>query len=419
MKIVDDTAALREAMVQDLRRPDGIRTHVVAQAFLTVPRHLFTPDEPVELAYHPDRSAWPKHDENGSVTSTVSAAHIQAVMLEQAGLRPGMRVLEIGSGGYNAALMAEIVGADGEVTSVDIDPEIIDRARACLDAAGYPGVRTVSADADEGVRSHAPYDRIVVTVRSWDLPPAWVDQLSPGGRIVVPLRMLGLTRSVALDLVDGAHGLRLRGGDARLCSFVPMQGVGAHDERVVTIDGGVVQLRTENDVNLDGVASAIGTGLHGTRLTAWTGVEFDHVDDLDLWLAMWLPRTGILTGSQKVVDEGLLTAAVRRGVPALVSEGGFAYRTKRPTTGGGYETGVHAWGPDAPALAETHVEVVRSWGRYRRDGGQGPAVEVYASDTAFGEHRDDRQVLLRRNHAAVVLTWPGGCAAHGFPDGPG
>ncbi|MGH4017794.1 MAG: hypothetical protein ACRDT0_00835 [Pseudonocardiaceae bacterium] len=69
----------------------------------------------------------------------MSAPYIQAMMVEQAGISPGMRILEIGSGGYNAALIAELVGEAGQVTTVDIDPEVVDRARSCLTALSVFG----------------------------------------------------------------------------------------------------------------------------------------------------------------------------------------------------------------------------------------------------------------------------------------
>lgn len=78
-----------------------------------------------------------KRDEHGIPISSVSASQIQAMMLEQARLRPGMRVLEMGSGGYNSALIAELVGDEGEVVTVDIDADVVGRARACRVAAGY------------------------------------------------------------------------------------------------------------------------------------------------------------------------------------------------------------------------------------------------------------------------------------------
>lgn len=137
-------SALRAAMTDELRASEVVITDDVAAAFRAVPRHLFVPGEPLAAAYATNSSVLSKLDGRGVVISTVSAAHIQAVMLEQAQVRPGMRVLEIGSGGYNAALLAELVGADGEVTTVDIDAEIVDRA--CLDATGYDRVRTVLSD---------------------------------------------------------------------------------------------------------------------------------------------------------------------------------------------------------------------------------------------------------------------------------
>jgi protein-L-isoaspartate(D-aspartate) O-methyltransferase len=85
-------------------------------------------------------------------------------MLEQADLRPGMNALEIGTGGVNAAMMAWLVGSEGTVTTVDIDPEVTERASSLLDAAGYSRVNVVLADAENGVPEHAPYDRVIVTV---------------------------------------------------------------------------------------------------------------------------------------------------------------------------------------------------------------------------------------------------------------
>ncbi len=118
--------ALREAMIAELRELKAIRSDRVADAFRTVPRHLFAPGEPLERAYAADSAVVTKRGEHGAAVSAVSSAHMQATMLEQAQLGSGMRVLEIGSGGYNAALIAELVGESGQVTTVDIDPDIVD-----------------------------------------------------------------------------------------------------------------------------------------------------------------------------------------------------------------------------------------------------------------------------------------------------
>ena len=131
--------ALREAMIAELRGLGAIRSEKVAAVVGTVPRHLFAPGEPLETVYAPTRAIVTKRDEHGAAISSLSESHIQATMLEQAQLEPGMRVLEIGTGGYNAALIAELVGESGKVVSVDIDPDIVDRARPCLVAAPLYG----------------------------------------------------------------------------------------------------------------------------------------------------------------------------------------------------------------------------------------------------------------------------------------
>jgi protein-L-isoaspartate(D-aspartate) O-methyltransferase len=88
-----------------------------------------------------------------------------------------MRVLEIGSGGCNAALLAELVGPAGQVTTADIDPEVTGRARAFLAEAGYRQVNIVLADGEAGVAAFAPYDRIIVTAgalrRHWPGSACW------------------------------------------------------------------------------------------------------------------------------------------------------------------------------------------------------------------------------------------------------
>jgi len=391
-------------MIDELRVLGAIRRDEIARAFSAVPRHVFAPGESLTAAYAANSSVLSKCDERGVVLSTVSAAHIQAVMLDQARLRPGMRVLEIGSGGYNAALIAELVGVDGEVTTVDIDPEVIDRTRVCLDAAGYGRVNTVPADADGGVPEFAPYDTVLVTARAWDIPPAWTDQLAEGGRIVVPLRLRGLTRSVALDRVLNETGTRLVGDDVRLCSFVPIQGAGAHQERVIRLDGGRVELRFDGPQPVD--TDRLDTALFGPRLERWSRVEFDRPDLLDLWLASTLPVPGILTAEQGPIDDGLVGPAAKLGVPTLVSADGLAYRKKRPTPGtDGFEVGVRAHGPDAAPLAEQYGELLQRWRFYHHDlHGTGPLLEVFPAATTDADLPPG--CVIDKVHTRIVITWP-------------
>src|SRR5207253_1765350 len=97
--------------------------------------------------------------------------------------------------------------------------------RRALDRIGYPNVRVVTADGALGYSAGAPYDRIIVTVGAWDLPPAWWAQLAPAGRLVVPLRWRGQTRSIAFIHTNG----QMWSQSVRLCGFVPM--VGQEGER--------------------------------------------------------------------------------------------------------------------------------------------------------------------------------------------
>jgi protein-L-isoaspartate(D-aspartate) O-methyltransferase len=144
-------ADLRAGLVAQLRSLGAVRSWAVEQAVLAVPRHVFMPEASLEQAYAAEFSLTTKRDGNGVALSSVSAARIQAFMLEQAGIGPGMRVLEVGSGGYNAALIAELVGPAGRVTTVDIDPEVTSRAAGLLSVAGYGQVLVVTADGAGGV----------------------------------------------------------------------------------------------------------------------------------------------------------------------------------------------------------------------------------------------------------------------------
>ncbi|GAB4001712.1 hypothetical protein GCM10029992_37960 [Glycomyces albus] len=175
-----DLAALREAMFAQLRELGVLRSERIADAFRVVPRHRFAPGAPLAEVYAARDAVVTKRDEHGVAISSVSAPEIQAFMLEQAAVEEGMRVLEIGSGGFNAALIAELVGPEGQVTTVDIDSDVTTRAAELLGATGYDRVEVVCADASAALPGDGQWDRIIVTVGAWDVPPAWTDRLAPG-----------------------------------------------------------------------------------------------------------------------------------------------------------------------------------------------------------------------------------------------
>lgn len=171
--------------VDRLKRDGVISSAPVERAFRQVPRHRFVPHQyyvredgvftPVD--YDPDHPTPDQLDlldsgrvivtrvENGRSTSSCSDAGLVAQMLELLDLRPGMRVLEIGTGtGYNAALLAEITGDQTLVSTVDNQPEVVDQARQALRTTGYPDLRVRCADGFYGDRDLAPYDRIIAMV---------------------------------------------------------------------------------------------------------------------------------------------------------------------------------------------------------------------------------------------------------------
>lgn len=394
--------ALREAMVDQLWQLRAIRTDAVADAVRAVPRHLFVPEAPLEEAYQPEKAVVTKRDEHGAALSSVSAARVQAMMLEQAGLEPGHRVLEIGSGGYNAALIAELVGESGEVTTVDIDPDVVERARRCLASAGCSRVRVAQADGEEGEAQHAPYDRIIVTAGAWDIPPAWTDQLADGGRIVVPLRIRGLTRSIVFER-EGGH---LVSRDYQLCGFVPMQGAGENRERLVLLHEEEVGLRLDDGQRVD--AERLREALSQPRAEAWSGVTvggMEPFDDLDLWLATVLPGFALFTATPAARDIGITASAAPLGVSALVEEAGFAYRGVRPTSPERitFEFGAYGHGPEAQKTAERMVEQIQLWDRDHRSG-PGARFEAYPADTP--EDRLPSGLVVDKAHTRIAVTWP-------------
>ena len=187
----------------------------MSEAFLAVPRHVFLPRDLAAQAYE-DTAIVTKSDADGLPVSSSTQPAMMAIMLEQLGLAAGHRVLEIGTGtGYNAALIAEIVGDSGAVVTIDVDPDLVDQARASLAAAGFAGVTVVCGDGADGVPGHAPYDRIIVTAGVWDLAPQWLAQLGAGGRIVAPISVRGIQLAVAFEHA-GTHWVGQVGPPVRL-----------------------------------------------------------------------------------------------------------------------------------------------------------------------------------------------------------
>jgi len=158
---------------------------------------------------------------DGWPASSTSAASLVATMLELLELRPGMKVLEIGAGtGYNAALMAEIVGDQRLVTTVDVLADVVEQTRRLLAGAGYPGIRVLLGDGFHGAPGQAPFDRIVATVGCSDLSPRWAGQLAAGGVLLIPLQHADMHPLVLVRPDDG----QLTGRVVHWTGFMPVRG---------------------------------------------------------------------------------------------------------------------------------------------------------------------------------------------------
>lgn len=201
------TRLLRACLVEDLVARGEIHSPAWRQAFAEVPRHLFVPrfyrytgeGRLVFDSADPERYDDWLHEvyrdvvlnvlwdeQHPLVNSTSSMPSKMAQMLEALDLDAGHRVLEIGTGtGYNAALLCERLGSD-RVTTVDIDAGLVEAARERLAMAGHSPT-VVTADGFHGHPGNAPYDRVIATCQTRDVPAAWIDQCRPGGLVLAML----------------------------------------------------------------------------------------------------------------------------------------------------------------------------------------------------------------------------------------
>ncbi|HEY0393010.1 MAG TPA: methyltransferase domain-containing protein [Candidatus Elarobacter sp.] len=276
-------AELRAGLVAYLRARGDVRSERVAAAFERVPRHVFVPSLPPEEVYA-DRSIAIKLQDGVPISSSSQPA-IMAEMLEMLALQEGDRVLEIGAGsGYNAALIAELVGSAGFVETIDLDDDLVAAARAHLDEAGYAQVRTRCADGALGDPENAPFDAIIASVGVERIPPVWIAQLRAGGRLVAPLTTRSLQKVVAFERTE--H--RLESVAVVDAGFMMLRGPSAAaDSRVIPLGDETIVLRVLADHAAGIDAAALTAALHRRPYDALPARRLS-VEDVWTGFSMWL-----------------------------------------------------------------------------------------------------------------------------------
>lgn len=202
----------RRNMVEMQIKARGVKDERVLAAMEKVPRHLFVPQEYLDEAYD-------DHPLPIGYGQTISQPYIVAYMTELLNLKPGDKVLEIGTGsGYQAAILAEITD---KVYTVEIIPELARSAEERLRRLGYDKIKVLNADGYYGWEEHAPYDAIIVTCAPDHIPQPLVQQLKDGGRMVIPVGPPGGFQTLWLVEKVGAE---VRTYSMMGVIFVPMLG---------------------------------------------------------------------------------------------------------------------------------------------------------------------------------------------------
>ena len=400
--------AYRDRLVDALVAQGAISTAEIERAMREVPRELFLPGVPLDLVYADDVVVT-KRDASGLALSSASAPGLVAEMLRMTRARAGHRILEIGTAtGINAAYLSRLVGPQGRVVTIEIDPDFAAGARRGLAATGADNVVPVLGDGEYGAPEAAPFDAVEVTAQAGDIATAWLDQLRPGtGRLVVPLTLRGVSRTFAFE-PEGDHWIAT---EQLPSGFVPIRGDGARPQRTVALFPGAAgadtaRLRIDDDQPAD--AAALRAALATPAYRLWTGTTLPGDDGtlshLDIWLAASLDLYGRFVNVGPIVEAGPgpLGWTPPFGTPAGWDGGTVAYLTLRRSQDlvDGFELGVWAHGSHRETLATIFADQVRNWDRYRR-GGPEPVVRAYRAGTP--DHRLAPGRVVDRPHTRMVI----------------
>ncbi|PKW00234.1 protein-L-isoaspartate(D-aspartate) O-methyltransferase [Amycolatopsis echigonensis] len=371
--------ALRATMLAKVQQQGYAKLPEVARVISEVPRHEFVPEASLADAHNPWQAVITHRFADGTSLSCASAPFVVALMLDQLAVERGNKILEIGAGtGYNASLLAELSGNEANVVTIDVDPDVTEQATRNLAATGYSGIHVVTGDGALGVPEHAPFDRIIATVSPWDIPRAWWRQLVPGGKLVVPLRWRGQSRSVGFTYRDGL----LIADSIELCGFVYLVGDDEGEKSAPITDDGTIRLHWDRDQPVD--LEALRGVLDRPRSTAWSDVTIAGDEPHDgIWLRLTVTDPRVCRLNVPADTAPSVCDPISPGrAPALVEDSSLAYLTSRrrdEDDSTRWELGAVAHGPAADELARHLCDEIRAWSMHRDD--RKPTLVAYAADT--------------------------------------
>lgn len=408
--------SLHHQLIDQLVAKRHIQSELVEAAFRAVRRQFFLPDVPLHQVYKDD-AIITKRLSTGEGISSSSQPTIMAIMIEQLDLKPGHRVLEIGAGtGFNAALMAHIVGKTGQVVTIDLDEDTVANAQAHLAAANVDGVQAMCGDGVQGYSPLAPYDRIILAVGSWDIAPAWVAQLRSGGLLVLPLSIMPFEE---MAVAFKKHKDHLASISIEAAGFMKLRGELAAKSEISYIDLGPepglsIAIRTSQSIDpadvfgwLTAKATDFDTGVTLSR---------EKLKKVCRWIT--LHQSGCCQLVEQVAQEvaGIVPPLNEwpgkwRSSFGLINKQGLALLTIPPENAiydnshpeALFPLTVRQFGPDS-AVAEQLIQQIQGWDAAGQPGYEFSQIKVYPASVDYtpdaGETTLDKtwsKLIIKRN----------------------
>lgn len=416
-----DARLLNSLLVDALVKSGHIKSPRIEQAFRSVYRHHFLPNHSLEAVYK-DEAIMTRVEGNVPLSSSSQPA-MMAIMLEQLDLVPGEEVLEIGTAtGYNAALMGHIVGETGRVISIDIDEELVEEAKENLKRAGVRNVTALAADGGYGYPEGAPYDAIILTVGSWDIAPAWIDQLAMDGQLLLPLALFSDYQESILFYRDGYRDddfHHLTSHSHYCCSFVRLRGAFAGPEaRTVEIEPNV-KLYLEHDDARPFEPEQVRALLDAQTVDIPTGVSVNLRTIYHRLLRALSARLGALCGISAegpAADSGIVpplfhTPGKQSYSVGLIDEESLALLVGLPsasTSGKPSEDPfplvVRCYGTGDHQGRQLVQEIIR-WDNAGRPC-EDPAMTIRAYPKSHPLSPSKNERLIQKEHTNLILSWP-------------